>query len=191
MTPTSKTTGGELRTRMASEGIRRSADATCTCHRGQGRIRAWAQRAARGMLSAAAALALLVTAGQDAQAQTVVSLVSNTGESQLPSGSALIQATSFETGSQSVGYVVTEVRVSRAVSRSTRTTVVTIREDDSNEPGTLVATLIIDPSSVSTGVRDLIFTAPDGTTLEADTTYWVVVNEGLGFQSGEIYGLTQ
>ena len=102
-------------------------------------------------------------------------LVSNTAETAV-GGSSNFLAQSFETGANATGYTVTEiqVRVSTATSRST---LLTIREDDGGEPGALVATFINPASPTSQSLNT--FTAPANTTLEASTTYWISVNEGI------------
>ena len=125
-----------------------------------------------------AAVLLVVLAGDlalPAQAQTATTLVSNTAETAV-GGSSNFLAQSFETGANATGYTVTEVqiRVSTATSRSTS---LRIREDDGGEPGALVATFMNPASPTSQSLNT--FTAPANTTLEASTTYWISVNEGI------------
>ena len=110
-----------------------------------------------------------------AEADTPVVLVSNTAETAV-GGSSNFLAQSFETGANATGYTVTEVeiRVSTALSRSTS---LKIREDDGGEPGALVATFMNPVSLTNQSLNT--FTAPANTTLEASTTYWISVNEGV------------
>ncbi len=104
-------------------------------------------------------------------------LVSNTHLS--PSGriSRGVEAQSFETGPNAEGYTVSEVDVWLGdVSRLT--TSVSIRENNaSDEPGALVATLA-NPTSLTAESLNT-FTAQDVITLDASTTYWITVNEGI------------
>ena len=58
------------------------------------------------------------------------------------------------------------------------TTTVSIRENSgSNLPGDVVATLTNPATFTSTALN--VFTAPADTTLDANTTYWLSVNEGV------------
>ena len=90
-----------------------------------------------------------------------------------------IRAQSFRTGAQARGYTVVDVRVRTGTVSdfSSRRTVVTIRRNQGDEPGGLVATLSNpDPLRASAANR---FAAPAGTMLEPGRTYWVTVNEGV------------
>ncbi len=123
------------------------------------------------------ALALLFGFAQSAEAQTT--LVSNTGQTQ--TGSFLFEfATKFTTGANAAGYALSEVDI--AVGRSSvtdltgRTTVVTIRAGGGTNPGALVATLV-NPNSFTLDALNT-FTAPAGTVLAANTTYFLVFNDG-------------
>ena len=118
---------------------------------------------------AAVLLALGAGAAQAAE------LVSNTSLSST-TGSSVFQAQSFETGDNSGGYTISEIVISQSSANAGETTVVTIREDTSDEPGNVVATFM-NPTTFSTGLNT--FTAPDDTTLTAETTYWVSVNDGV------------
>ena len=69
-----------------------------------------------------------------------------------------------------------------------RSTSITIRQDDDGAPGDLVATLT-NPDSLRHGTLQT-FTAPDDTTLDPDTTYWITVNEGIPQVSQGITVLT-
>ena len=92
-------------------------------------------------------------------------------------------AQSFTTGSTSLGYTLTHIQleVTEPSLPTTVTVYVKIKENNSsNRPGDVVAELSSPVNSMGnldfTGATDL-FTAPDDTTLTANTTYWVVVNE--------------
>ena len=124
------------------------------------------------LLAAFAALLAL-----PAQAQTTaITLVSNTAES-AGVGSGQFGAQSFETGSNTGGYTISEVNI-HVRTASGKSTSVKIRENNaSDEPGALVATLNNPATLTSNGLNT--FTAPAGTTLAADTTYWISVNEGI------------
>ena len=144
--------------------------------------------ARRGFLHSAralAAVALLALFGAlalpaTAQAQSVTTFVSNTGETP-GSSSTSIQAQTFTTGSNTGGYTLSEVDVRHISSISTSGTMVKVMSDNgSGRPGALVANLD-NPSSFP---DDSIigFTAPASTeTLAANTVYWVVVNDGRAF----------
>ena len=88
-----------------------------------------------------------------------------------------MQAQAFDTGAHAAGYTVSEVQLWILRGSATTETSVKIREDDDGEPGDLVATLT-NPEMFS-GDSLHTFTAPEGTTLNASTTYWISVNEGI------------
>ena len=111
------------------------------------------------------------------QAQTVITLVSNTHQDVSTTGTSFhFQAQSFETGATTGGYTVSEVDIHFATV-SGRSTSVSIRENDAGEPGALVATLT-NPGTLTADSLNT-FPAPDIITLDASTTYWVSVNEGI------------
>ena len=85
-------------------------------------------------------------------------------------------AQSFTTGSETDGYPILEIRLMLRGGFG-KSTDVTIREDDDGAPGGLVATLT-NPDSLRHHTLQS-FTAPDDTTLDPDTTYWITVNEGI------------
>ena len=115
---------------------------------------------------------------------TVGDLVSNTSETRSSTTSALYSAQSFTTGSAAGGYTLSEVAIHLAA--NTGTTSVKIRTDDSGDPGsTVVATLT---GSVAKGLQT--FTAPANTRLDANTTYWVSVNEGVSANRAEFSSTT-
>ena len=111
-----------------------------------------------------------------AQAQTVTTFVSNTAQG---SGGASnhFQAQRFATGTNTGGYTISEVQV-RLNTTASRSTSVKIRKNNAtNKPGDLVATLT-NPGTL-TGGSENTFTAPPDTTLDASTNYWISVNEGI------------
>ena len=129
-----------------------------------------------------AALLLATFAALPLQAQTTtVTLVSNIEESSA-GGSSKIRAQSFRTGSEPIGYRLSEVhlRVSTAAGRQAR---VRIRVDDSGSPGNLVDTLI-NPTLSSN--RTLTFTALSALVLEPNKTYWLTVNEEISSSSNRV-----
>ena len=106
---------------------------------------------------------------------TADTLVSNTHLS-VGGFSTAILAQNFRTGANELGYTVSEVDI-RLFNVSDNNTSVNIREDDAGEPGNLVDTLT-NPASL-TPVSLNTFTAPAGTKLAANTTYWLTVGEGI------------
>ena len=111
------------------------------------------------------------------QAQTAtVTFVSNTTE---PRSTAVVftyVAQSFETGGEGLGYTISEIQIRLGSVASTRLTV-KIREDDAGEPGDEVATLIAPMTFVSN--ENHTFTAPPGTSLNLNQTYWLTMGEGM------------
>ena len=115
-------------------------------------------------------------AAAPAGAQTVGTLVSNVDEGGIGSPRNYA-AQSFRTGGQAGGYEITEIRIFGARSANPPTEpLLKIRDDDGGEPGDLVATLS-NPSHFNTD--EAIFRAPSGTMLDANTTYWVMINDGV------------
>ena len=105
-------------------------------------------------------------------AQTVVTLVSNSGTGNTTSR---IIAQGFMTGSNPGGYTVSDVQL--GIPFGGGATTVKIREDDdSDEPGDLVATFASPDTLSSTSST---FTAPANTDLDPDTHYWITVDEGV------------
>ena len=115
---------------------------------------------------------LLGGAVQEAHAQSVVTLVNNTGETLGANNSNLHSATSFTTGANSAGYTLSSVDL--YVHRGSATTVRIRANNASNRPGDIVATLTA-PDSIVPGSNNR-FTAPADTVLAANTTYWVEIN---------------
>ena len=107
----------------------------------------------------------------------VAALVSNVG--QTAAGNANVTATQsqgqgFTTGSDSGGYTLGSVELAVSSFSGTASDItVSIYSESSGNPGTLVHTLTT-PASISTPVTT--FTAPSGTTLAANTTYYVVIS---------------
>ena len=122
------------------------------------------------------ALVAMLTVPIQAQAQSVTTLVSNHGQSVYSISSSTFQAQSFVTGANAGGYTITEVQM-RLSSVGGGTTRVKIRKDDSGEPGDLVA-ILTSPATLTSNALHT-FTAPTDTTLDASTTYWISVNEGI------------
>ena len=130
----------------------------------------------RHILPGLAVLAFAALAAAPARAQTVGTLVSNVDEGGVGSPRNYA-AQSFRTGGQTGGYEVTEIRIFGARSANPPTEpLLKIRDDDGGEPGDLVATLS-NPSHFNTD--EAIFRAPSGTMLDANTTYWVMINDGV------------
>ena len=135
------------------------------------------------LLGALALFSLLLTMQPPpAQAQTVTDLVSNTAESRTANSDGGL-AQSFTTGGNTGGYTLSEVRIRV---RATGPTSMKIFEDSSGLPGSELATLT-NPSSIAANSLNT-FTAPSGTTLAANTTYWVYVSKGL-FSGGAEFRL--
>ena len=126
---------------------------------------------------AAALVLLLPGVAGAAQAQTPIELVGNIGQPHHGFGSLYSRdhAQAFTTGSNAAGYKVTSVDLAFHVTNNstTPTYTVTIRSDSSSSPGTSLGTLA-NPASLQHGVNS--FTSSAGIDLEADKTYWVVVD---------------
>ena len=139
--------------------------------RGVSRFRPYARRAAACAL--AAAFTLLLTAGT-AQAQTSVTLVSNTGQNQDATSSYSVErAQPFTTGSNAAGYKLTSVTF--PVVGADAHNLPTVRIESSgtdNKPGGILSTLTL---SVATGA--ITGTASgDGIDLDPNTTYFVTLH---------------
>ena len=113
----------------------------------------------------------------DSETNPVTTLVRNTTETSNSSSNGT-HAQSFRTGTNATGYTITEVRLRLGVDvPGNNQTAAKISEDDGVEPGNVVATLT-NPSSLLPEALNT-FTAPAGTTLDPNETYWIVVNDGL------------
>ena len=116
-----------------------------------------------------------VVVTREAQAQSLTTFVTNTGGSGI-TDSDRFQAQSFETGTNEGGYTVSQVDILLG-DVSGKSTSVSIKEDNGGEPGNLVTTLT-NPGTLTSNQFNT-FTAPDIITLDANTTYWLTVNEGI------------
>ena len=127
-----------------------------------------------------AAALFLLPGAETAQAQTTVKLVSNTGQA-TQSGTSFStsydRAAGFTTGSNSAGYVLKSVELDLSMTTETNTTdptyTVSIYSDSSGSPGSSQGTLT-NPASLSVGINSFT-AADDGINLDADTTYYVVL----------------
>ena len=135
---------------------------------------------ARPALMSLVVLAFAVLAAVPAQAQTVGTLVSNADYAVLSTSSRFL-AQSFTTGPGLASREVTAIELYIGLFPNPNPTV-RIRENSSDdEPGALVATLI-NPASFTVGALNS-FTAPSGTVLDEETTYWITLNEGADVSS--------
>ena len=149
------------------------SDATTTTHTvtglTNGTTYTFQVRAGNGMINGTASEE--VSATPRAYLQTT--LVSNTNQGHNFS-SDLETATAFTTGS-STSYTISSVDI-QVLNTSSGRTVVRIRTDNSGTPGDVVATLT-NPSSIKANALNT-FTAPEGTNLTGNTTYFLVANDG-------------
>ena len=127
-------------------------------------------------------LGLLLLAAGAAQAQTEVNLVSNTGQGDL--GTVSFQndaAQAFTTGTHAHGYRLKKVVLLARTSDTQPTYTVAIHANTaSDRPGTLLGTLKNPPSvNMDPNLVALDFTTA-GITLDANTTYWVVLDVSIG-----------
>ena len=139
-------------------------------------------RSARAV-AVAALLALAGALALPATAQEQTTFVSNLAKAQ-GNSSGSIQAQSFSTGSHTAGYMLSKVQLlyrSAGTTADTSAIRVKIRTDSSGAPGGLVANLST-PASFANGTI-VSFTAPANTMLDAEETYWVVINEGYELTS--------
>ena len=141
-------------------------------------------RSARA-LAVAALLALSGALALPATAQEQTTFVSNLAKAQ-GSRAGSIQAQSFSTGSHTAGYMLSTVQLLYATKGSAADTSalrVKIRTNSSGAPGGLVADLSNPASFVANTI--VSFTAPANTMLDAEETYWVVINEGYDLVSSQ------
>ena len=127
-----------------------------------------------GEWGAKMALCLCLLAGLTSGAQAQ-KRVSNVGSDLNNINTSLECATAFTTGSNSSGYPISSVDI-RLKKVSRRTTVVRIREGADTDPGDIVVTLT-NPATFKANALNK-FTAPSGTVLNPNTTYFLVVNDG-------------
>ena len=134
-----------------------------------------ARRVPRAPIPVAFALAVLAVlatvAPEQAAAQTVTTLLSNTGQTFIHASIA-VRATAFTTGTGT--YTLSGVGIELSIQPSGIIPVVQIYGDTSGLPGTPEATMTNPGTIVDNALN--IFTAPANTTLAAGTTYWVVTS---------------
>ena len=131
---------------------------------------------ARGLLAGLVVLALAALFASAVQAQTVRTLVSNTGQGTAGS-TAEVVAQKFTTGANATGYTLSSVSIYPYQNVTNRSgAYVTVKRDSGGRPGALVASLN-DPGTNFSGTSPVAFGAPGNTVLAANTDYWVVVNE--------------
>ena len=128
------------------------------------------------MVAGRALAGLLLLAGltlpMTAQAQTTVTLVSNTGQGNTADGylAKVDVAQAFDTGSNAAGYNLDSVQI---VSSGTHRFSLAVYTTDTNRyPDTLLHSLT-NPSIFAQGT--LVFTAPENATLDTDTTYTLLL----------------
>ena len=120
-------------------------------------------------------------------------LVSNTGQASNGTtitgnngGTQTKHAQKFTTGSNPTGYTLDEVRLYIGSAGNTSGPVITINSGTGNNPGTVIYTLDNPGTFTSDTVNS--FTATSGTTLDADTSYFVVMeNTSTGGGSNQRY----
>ena len=112
-----------------------------------------------------------------AQAQTLTTFVSNSERAVDPGSVRDIQAQRFVTGANADRYTIFEVRLRVAIGSGADTRVRIREENSSTSPGDLVATLTNPGTLMNNSLNK--FTAPAGTTLDANKAYWITVNEGI------------
>ena len=129
-----------------------------------------------------------VTIGDVPGTSTAQILVSNSDASVTNSGATSILAQSITTGGHRNGYTVSQIEISMRIFASPRRTTVKLYSNSNNgQPQDLVATLV-NPVTFTRGFNT--FTAPSGTTLSRNTTYWIVLNEDISDVSSERVGYT-
>ena len=145
-----------------------------------GRLGRWHVRSLAVLSLAAvllAAFAAFLALPAQAQTPVITTLVSNGHLTVSSSSSAILQAQSFVTGANVDGYTVSEVGVyfTRASGRNTSAKI--RKNNNNNLPGDLVATLT-NPDTLTSASFNT-FTAPADTMLDANTTYWISMNEDI------------
>ena len=160
-------------------GRRLDAGGAAAVHAGAGN--GGAQRARWWALGVAAALVIGLVAvlstpsPEQAAAQTVTTLISNTGQNN--SGSrgvdTYLLAQPFGTGSSTPhGYNLASIVLDfEAAPTGSGTLTVTVREDSSGDPSATPLYTLTNPT-LAAGLNE--FSAPTVATLDANTTYWVV-----------------
>ena len=107
-------------------------------------------------------------------------LVSSTGQTSggtvttgNSAGSQHRHAQKFTTGSNPAGYTLDEVRIHLGTNGNAAAPVITVNSGSGNNPGAVLYTMT-NPATITDSATNT-FTAPSGATLEADTSYFVVM----------------
>ena len=107
-------------------------------------------------------------------------LVSSTGQTSGGSaetgnrnGNQTKHAQKFTTGSNPAGYTLDEVRIYLGTNGNAAAPVITVNSGSGNNPGAVLYTMT-NPATITDSATNT-FTAPSGATLEADTSYFVVM----------------
>ena len=120
-------------------------------------------------------MALWLPMAPQAQAQTTVTLVSNTGKTSVGANtinSSFSFAQAFDTGSNAGGYNLGSIVLSLVAPTGSGTFTATVRADDSGNPSSTVLYTLTNPT-LGHGLNE--FTAPANATLDAGATYHVVL----------------
>ena len=120
-------------------------------------------------------MALWLPLAPQAEAQTTVTLVSNTGQARSGSrqpGGPVSLAQSFDTGSNAGGYNLDSIVLDFDAVPTSAGTVATVRADDSGSPSSTVLYTLTNPT-LALGLNE--FAAPSNATLDAGATYHVVL----------------
>ncbi len=128
-----------------------------------------------------ATLVALLAPPLQAQTTTPVTLISSDLSGPVfDYGIGLSYAVKFRTGGGVGDYTITAIRLPLGSSSGTNANAtVRLREDSGGQPGDLVGEPFARPTALtSTGLNT--FTAPAGTLLAKDTTYWFTLNEEIG-----------
>ena len=146
------------------------------------------RRPRRGAFALAILAVLATVAPEQAAAQTVRTFISNTGQTST-TASNVVLATGFTTGAGT--YTVSSIGVDLRDQTGSTTPAVRIYDDNSGNPGTLVATMT-NPGTITENAVNT-YTAPPNTTLSASTAYWVVTSNsaattGAGFKVSLVVG---
>ncbi len=148
------------------------------------------ERVVRALAATMVVLAIMVTPPpEQAAAQTVTTFISNTGQTGFTSYTS-IRATAFGTGSGT--YTLSSVGIYLNTAPASATTPdVKIYGDTGGNPGTTAVATLTNPDTFQANSVN-VFTDPDGTTLSASTTYWVVTSNsaatnGTGFEIASIH----
>ena len=150
-------------------------------------VRHGALRLGRGLrpVLAAALLALPLLAALPDRGEAQTTLVSNTGQSTISISASEESGTPFTTGNDRDGYAISSVSLRLGSVNAGETMTVAIRESSGGNPGDLVATLV-SPATLTSDALNT-FTAPAGTTLAPNTTYFLMVNDGAdAFGTGAV-----